>query len=180
MIVTPTNSLTIMVDVQEKLFPHICEYETLSKNMEILIEGLKLFEIPFIINEQYPNGLGHTIPNLKEKIPDSVPNEKLTFSCCAEKQTKCSILKSKKSTAIVFGIETHICVLQTCLDLIANNISPVLVTNCCGSRKQNDHDVALMRMVQAGVIPVTYEALLFELCKRSDNPLFKKISALVK
>lgn len=174
------NSLVMMVDIQEKLFPHIHNHEELLKNMNILVDGLKLFNLPFIVNEQYPKGLGSTLKELQDKVSEFTAQEKLTFSCCKQDLTKQKLLKSKKNTAIVFGIETHICVMQTCLDLLANNISPVLVVDCCGSRKQKDHDIAIMRMTQAGVIPITYEALLFEICQASGSSLFKSISNLIK
>ncbi len=180
MIITPQNSLAIVVDIQEKLLPHIHENAQIIKNAQILIEGLKLFDIPFILNEQYPKGLGNTAKELREKLQDEEVFEKTSFSCCANEQTRAKIINSKKNTAIVFGIETHICVLQTCLDLIANNISPILVTDCCGSRKPHDKEIAIQRLNQAGVIPTTYESLLFELCQGSQNPLFKEISNLVK
>ncbi|PID48035.1 MAG: hydrolase [Proteobacteria bacterium] len=180
MIITPQNSLAVVVDIQEKLLPHIHQKDEILKNTNILVEGLKIFDIPFILNEQYPQGLGNTIEELRSKLENVQSLEKTCFSCCANEQTREKIIKSKKTTAIVFGIETHICVLQTCLDLIANNISPVLVVDCCGSRKKQDKDLAVQRMVQAGVIPTSYEALLFELCKSSKHPNFKEISKLVK
>ncbi len=179
MIITPQNSIALMVDIQEKLLPHIHESKELVKNCHTLIEGLKLFEVPIIANEQYPKGLGKTDQTLAEKLEDVEFYEKESFSCCACKDTKAQLLKSKKNVAIVFGIETHICVMQTCLDLLTKNISPVVVVDCCGSRKPLDKEVALQRMVKAGVVPTTYEALLFELCKDSQNAKFKELNALV-
>lgn len=178
MIVTPENSIVLVVDIQEKLAPHIQGNEKLIKNINILLEGLKIFNLPTILNEQYPKGLGKTVSSISQQL-ECEANEKLTFSCCKTENIKQTILKSKKNIAIVFGMETHICVAQTCLDLLANNIVPVLVVDCCGSRKSIDHEVAISRLIQAGVIPTTYEALLFELCKCSDNPLFKSIRKLV-
>ncbi len=178
MIITPENAMVIVVDIQEKLVPHIHGHEKIIENTNTLLEGLKVFQMPTILNEQYPKGLGKTIPSIKEKV-NCEASEKLTFSCFKTDTTKQSILKSKKNIAIVFGMETHICVLQTCLDLLGNNFAPVLVVDCCGSRKKEDHDTAILRMVQAGVVPTTYESLLFELCKCSDNPLFKSIRKLV-
>ncbi len=180
MLINTQNSLAIMVDIQEKLTPSIQMHEELIKNCEILIDGLKLFEIPIIANEQYPQGLGSTIEGLKEKLSEVEFIEKTNFSCCANEQTKTKILKSKKNIAIVFGIEAHICVMQTCLDLLNKDICPVLVVDCIGSRKELDKQIAIQRMIQAGVVPITYEALLFELCKDSKNPLFKDLSKLVK
>ncbi len=178
MILTPENSIVLILDIQEKLTPHIHNHEQIIKNTNILLEGLKAFNMPTILNEQYPKGLGKTLECIKEKV-DCEANEKLSFSCCKSDETQKAILKSKKNIAIVFGMETHICVLQTCLDLLANNFVPVLVVDCCGSRKNLDHEIAISRMIQAGVVPTTYEALLFELCKSSDNPAFKQVRKLV-
>lgn len=178
MIITVENSMALVVDIQERLAPHIEGGEQIVKNIDILLEGLKVFDLPTILHEQYPKGLGKTLPIIKDKL-ECEANEKLTFSCCKSEETKQAILKSKRNIAIVFGMETHICVMQTCLDLLANNFTPVLVVDCCGSRKKLDHDVAVSRMVQAGIVPTTYEALLFELCKSSANPLFKSIRKLV-
>lgn len=174
------STISMVVDIQERLLPHIQNHEELLKNVLILIQGLEILEIPTVLNEQYPKGLGATVPEILEHLKNVQPFEKVTFSCCGNSETHQHVLKAKKSSAIVFGIETHVCVMQTCLDLLSNNITPILVTDCVGSRKQKDHDVAIMRLVQSGVVPVTYESLLFELCKTSLHPRFKEISALVK
>lgn len=180
MIATPQNSLAMIVDVQERLLPHIYENQKLQKNIDILIQGLKILEVPFLLNEQYPKGLGKTVQSISSKLPENTPFEKQTFSCCANPATKEQLLKIKKNIVIVFGIETHVCVMQTCLDLLTHNFSPMVVTNCCGSRSLNDHEIATRRMVQAGIVPTTYESILFELCKGSENVAFKQISQLVK
>jgi nicotinamidase-related amidase len=106
--------------------------------------------------------------------------EKTTFSCYKNEETVDAINAAGKKVVIVAGIETHVCVLQTCLDLLEGGYEVVLVTDCCTSRKQNDTDVAITRLVQAGVIPTTYESLLFELTVNAKNPVFKEISSLVK
>ena len=91
-----------------------------------------------------------------------------------------AIKAANKKVVIVAGIETHVCVLQTCIDLLEAGLQPVLVTDCVTSRKQKDTDMAIQRLVQAGVIPTTYESLLFELTVNAKNPVFKEISSLVK
>ena len=112
---------------------------------------------------------------------DEYPHfEKTTFSCYKNEETIDAINEMNKKVVIVAGIETHVCVLQTCIDLLEGGFEVVLVTDCCTSRKQKDTDMAISRLVQAGVIPTTYESLLFELTLNAKNPVFKEISSLVK
>ncbi|MFV0563651.1 hydrolase [Malaciobacter mytili] len=174
------DALFCLVDVQERLFPHIRNNEELEKNLLILVKGLQLHEIPFVINEQYKKGIGETIPSLKELVDEYPHFEKTTFSCCKNEPTLDAIKDLKRKFVIVAGIETHVCVLQTCIDLLEAGLQPVLVTDCVSSRKENDTKVAIDRLVQAGVIPTTYESLLFELTVNAKHPVFKEISQLVK
>lgn len=174
------DAVFCLVDVQERLFPHMINKEEVEKNLVTLIKGIQLHEIPFIVNEQYKKGIGETIPSLRELV-DSYPHfEKTTFSCCKNEPTMQAIKDANKKFVIVAGIETHVCVLQTCIDLLEAGLKPVLVTDCVTSRKQKDTDMALQRLIQAGVIPTTYESLLFELTVNAKHPKFKEISKLVK
>ncbi len=165
------NCVAVIVDIQEKLMPMIHGHKSLKNNIQTLVNGLKLFDMEFLLYEQYPKGLGYTIKEIKSRLENHIAKEKTSFSC--------HIKNIDKDTVILFGIETHICVLQTCLELLEDDKRVILVANCCGSRKSIDHDIALKRLIQAGVIPTSYESLLFELCKESTNPLFKQISKLV-
>ena len=174
------EALFCLVDVQEKLFPHVTNKEEIEKNLITLVKGLKVLSVPFIVNEQYKKGIGETIPSLKELVEGYPHFEKTTFSCCQNEATMDAINATNKKVVIVAGIETHVCVLQTCIDLLEGGFEVVLVTDCCTSRKQNDTDVAIARLTQAGVIPTTYESLLFELTLNAKNPCFKEISSLVK
>ena len=174
------EALFCLVDVQERLFPHVTNKEEIEKNLITLVKGLKVLSIPFIVNEQYKKGIGETIPSLKEIVEDYPHFEKTTFSCCQNEPTMEAIKAADKKVVIVAGIETHVCVLQTCIDLLENGFKVVLVTDCCTSRKQKDTDLAIQRLVQAGVIPTTYESILFELTVNAKNPCFKEISSLIK
>lgn len=174
------DTLFCLVDVQDKLYPHVTNKEEIEKNLVTLVKGLKALEVPFIVNEQYKKGIGETIPSLKELVTADPHFEKTTFSCCKNEPTMEAIKNAGKKYVIVAGIETHVCVLQTCIDLLEAGLNVVLVTNCCTSRKQNDTDVAIQRLIQAGVIPTTYESILFELTVNAKNPVFKTISSLVK
>ena len=174
------DSLFCLVDVQDKLYPHVTNKDEVEKNLITLVKGLKVLSIPFIVNEQYKKGIGETIPSLKELVQDYPHFEKTTFSCCQNEPTMEAITAADKKVVIVAGIETHVCVLQTCIDSLEGGFEVVLVTDCCTSRKQKDTDMAITRLVQAGVIPTTYESLLFELTLNAKNPVFKEISNLVK
>ena len=174
------ETLFCLVDVQEKLYPHVTNKDEIEKNLITLVKGLKVLSVPFIVNEQYKKGIGDTIPSLKELVEEYPSFEKTTFSCYKNESTIEAINKMNKKVVIVAGIETHVCVLQTCIDLIEAGLEVVLVTDCCSSRKQRDTDIALQRLIQAGVIPTTYESLLFELTLNAKNPCFKEISNLVK
>jgi nicotinamidase-related amidase len=174
------DAMFCLVDVQERLFPHMVNKDVIEKNLVTLVKGLKIHGLPFIVNEQYKKGIGETIPSLRELIDEDPHFEKTTFSCCANEPTMEAIKNSGKKVVIVAGIETHVCVLQTCLDLLEAGLQPVLVTDCVSSREQYNTIMAIERLVQAGVIPTTYESLLFELTVNAKNPNFKAISALVK
>ncbi|CAA6802734.1 MAG: Isochorismatase (EC [uncultured Sulfurovum sp.] len=174
------DTLFCLVDVQERLFPHMLNKEVLERNLVTLIKGLRIHEVPFIVNEQYKKGIGETIPALRELVDSDPHFEKTTFSCCANEPTLEAIKKANKKFVIVAGIEAHVCVLQTCLDLLEEGFQPVLVTDCVSSRVQYSTTMAIERLIQAGVIPTTYESLLFELTINSKSPNFKAISALVK
>ena len=174
------EALFCLVDVQERLFPHVTNNEEIEKNLVTLVKGLKLHDIPFIVNEQYKKGIGETIPSLRELVDPDPHFEKTTFSCCKNEPTMEAIKAAGKKYVIVAGIETHVCVLQTCIDLFEAGLTPVLVTDCVTSRKQKDTDMAIQRLIQAGVVPTTYESILFELTVNAKDPNFKGISSLVK
>ncbi|RBQ29065.1 hydrolase [Aliarcobacter vitoriensis] len=174
------DTLFCLVDVQEKLFPHIGNKDELERTLPILVKGIKTLDIPIIVNEQYKKGIGETIPVLKELVSEYTAYEKTTFSGCQTGEILEAFRKSGKKNIIVAGIETHVCVLQTCIDLIENDFNVILVTNCCGSRTKLDHKMAIKRLIQSGVIPTTYESILFELTVDAKNPNFKAISSLIK
>ncbi len=178
--INANQTQALVVDIQEKLYPHINNNEQLLENTLTLIKGLKLLNIPFVLNEQYPKGLGHTIEPIKQLLIDEKVYEKVTFSCCQTKETLECIEQKSKKFVIVFGVEAHVCVLQSVLDLLETGFIPVLVTDCIDSRNSNDKRVSIDRMLQAGAIPTTYESLLFELCSSAKNGVFKEISKLIK
>ena len=174
------ETAAVVIDVQEKLFPLIHEYDQLAKNMSILIQGLKILGIPLLVTQQYTKGLGETVTAIKEAVGDYRHIEKMAFSCCGDEGFMSELRKLNKKNVILMGIESHVCVLQTALDLIAENFQPVLIEDCVSSRKPNDKRVAVKRIKQAGAIVSTYESVLFELTEVSGTDLFKSIVKLIK
>lgn len=174
------QSLGLMIDVQERLFPHMAEKENLLKMTEILLRGLQILEVPVVVTQQYTKGLGSTIPELATIFEIFAPLEKRSFSCCDAPDVFKALKQYQRPNIIVFGIETHVCILQTTIDLIKASFTPVIVTDCTASRKPYEKEIALQRMISEGAVLTTAESLLFELIRTSESDVFKKISALIK
>ena len=174
------DTVALVIDIQEKLFPHIDDHNRLLTNSKILLSGLKVLDIPIIVTEQYPKGLGSTINEISKLITDFSPIEKLSFNCCGEAKFLKEVQIYAKRNILILGIETHVCVLQTVMDLIERGYHPVIIEDCVSSRKPKDRETALKRMAREGVIITTYESILFELCEVAGTDQFKQISKLVK
>ncbi len=174
------NTAGLFVDIQERLFPHMMEKELLEKNLLTLQEGLKTLEIQVLLTEQYTKGLGLTIPSLRQGMGDIKSIEKITFSCCDEPAFLEKLKTAGKINIVICGIETHVCILQTCLDLLQTGYIPVVIEDCVSSRKAEDKRIAIERMRQEGAIISSLESILFELTRTSGTETFKAISKLVK
>lgn len=174
------DSIGLIIDIQEKIFPHISDNENIANNTVKLIKGFQSLGIEILVTEQYSKGLGNTISKIGEALGNYEFIEKSSFSCCGSDRFCDALLKTEKKNIIIAGIESHVCVLQTTIDLISMGKQPVLVEDCVSSRFLNDKKIALERMRQEGVIITTYESILFELCRVSGNDTFKKISKIVK
>ena len=174
------ESIGLIIDMQERLYPLVQEHDQLTKNTTILIEGLKAIGIKILVTEQYTKGLGFTIEPLKNLLTDIEFVEKQAFSCCDEPRFYEELTLTGARTVIFAGIESHVCVMQTAIDLLDNGYIPVIVEDCVSSRSLNDKKIAIERMRKEGAIITTYESLLFELLRQSGTDSFKKISKLVK
>jgi len=174
------RTLAICVDIQERLLPHIHGNQELTRRAATLIRGLRVLDVPIVVTEQYTKGLGTTVPEIADALGTYDPIEKMSFSCCGNPDVEATVLKKNRHQAIVFGIEAHVCVQQTVLDLIDRGQKVVVVDDCVSSRSANDARVAIERMRQAGAVISTMESVLFELLRVSGTQEFKTISALVK
>ncbi|HOM03935.1 MAG TPA: hydrolase [Candidatus Kapabacteria bacterium] len=181
MVLTPDNSIALIIDIQSKLLPYIYQNDELINNNARLINGLKLLEVPIIITEQYPKGLGTTSERLIEVLCDAYkPIEKDTFSCLGCDEVLNRLRQSRRKNVIITGIEAHICVMQTVRDLIASDFNPFVVADCISSRKLYDKEYGLKRMLREGAFPSTYESVLMEITHTSKHPKFKEISKTIK
>jgi nicotinamidase-related amidase len=170
----------LIIDIQEKIFRVMLNPEIVIQNTIKLIEGFKILDSPIFATEQYPKGLGETETRIKEALKNVVPIQKMTFSCYGAGDLFEILNYRKIKRVVVAGIESHVCVQQTALDLLANDFQVSLAADACSSRKEVDYSMALERMRKAGVIVTTTEAILFELLNVCGTEEFKKISKIVK
>lgn len=170
----------LLIDIQERLFPHMDRKDDLLRKNLMLIEGLKILGVPLFFTEQYPRGLGPTHESIREVLGTIPPIEKTAFSCCDEPEYIKTLEKHKRNALIICGIEAHVCVMQTAVDLLESGYSAVVVEDCISSRNPEDKRVAIHRMRSEGAVITTCESILFELARISGTEEFKAISRLVK
>jgi len=178
--ITKENTVGLIIDIQERLVPAMCEKEVLLKNCQVLIQGLSELEIPLLVTQQYSKGLGETIPEIKSVISDFSFIEKRNFSCCDELVVIEKLKELDAKNIIICGIESHVCVLQTAVDLKEAGFNPIVVMDCVSSRSKESIETAKERFRFEGILMTSYESILFELARSSASPEFKAISRLVK
>lgn len=176
--ITLEDTICMVVDYQEKLMPAIYEQERLVRNSLTLLRGMEILGVPMIVTAQYPTGLGETIPEIAKAAGDTDRIAKTSFSAYEEPEVQRRL--AGKRFVVLCGIEAHICVMQTALDLKEAGYQPVMVVDCLSSRTLEDKQVGMMRAQQEGILLTTGEALLFELTRKSGTPVFKEISRLIK
>lgn len=175
------DTLALVIDFQERLVPVIHNSEELLHNTEILVKGLKALEIPMLVTQQYTKGIGMTVPKIADAVGENFTYyDKVNFSCAEDEAILDKIAESGKNNIIVCGIEAHICVLQTVIDLIGKGYHVVLVEDCVGSRRESDRQTGIQRALAEGALPATYESILFELTRVAKTDVFKEISRLIK
>ncbi len=178
--ITREETIGMVIDMQEKLLPAMAEQEDLLKNCRILIQGMQELGIPLIVTQQYTKGLGETVEPVKSIIKNFSPVEKREFSCCNEPLITEKIKEINKKKVILCGIESHICVLQTAIDLKEAGYVPVVVLDCVSSRTLGNLDLAAERFRHEGIMMTSCESVLFELTRTSVAPEFKAISKMIK
>ena len=170
----------VVVDVQERLLPAIFEQQRVVQNTVRLIQGATVLRVPIFATEQYRKGLGATVPEVAGAIPGFAPMEKLAFSACGAAGFIPALKQKKVSEAILCGIEAHVCVSQTCLDLLDEGFRVFVVADAVSSRTPENYRFGLDRMRAAGAVIVSTEMVLFELLEQAGTAEFKQILNLVK
>jgi nicotinamidase-related amidase len=174
------NTVLIVVDVQGKLASLMYDKETLFENIKKCIKGAKVLEIPILWVEQNPNGLGKTIPEIANLLGDREPIVKMSFSSYKNKDFKEALKDLNRNQILIVGIETHVCVYQTAVDLVNADFEVNIVADAVSSRKQEDKQIGIQKMKDEGVKLTSTEMALFELQEVAEGSRFKQIIKIVK
>ena len=174
------NSLFFLIDIQDRLVGMLKNREEIAKNNSILTKAAKILGVPVIASEQYPNGLGSTILEVREYLNTENILEKTSFSALATDTIKAKLESLNRKKVVLTGIETHICVYQTARALLDAGYEVYVVKNACSSRSSKDYRTALELMRDYGAKLTCVETVLFELLGSSKYPNFKQIQALIK
>ena len=177
------KSVLLLIDIQTRLFsampPPVAQ--VMQDNSIKLLQAAEWLSIPILLTEQYPKGLGPTIEEIKLALPTKAQRfEKTAFSCCGCADFKQKLITSGRRQVVITGQETHVCVLQTAMDLLRQGMQVFVVEDAVCSRQELPKNNALSRMRQAGIEIVCYESVLFEWLRDAKHPHFKAISALVR
>ncbi len=173
------NILFVFIDLQEKLLMKIPGVQRVLSRNELLIGAANVLGLPYMVTSQYRKGLGEIAGALADRIRVPVL-DKTSFSCVGDAIIGRELDGSDRRSLVISGVETHICVLQTCLDLLEKGFQVSVVADAVGARSETDHELGLKRMESAGALPVTAEMVIYELLGSSDSEAFKKILPLIK
>lgn len=174
------NTALVVIDVQEKLTRVMYQREKLVDNLQKLLRGIQVFGIPIIVTEQYPKGLGATIPEIAQLISNTQPLPKLSFSCHGDEKFARKLEALGRKQVLVSGIESHVCIYQTVRDLISSGYEVHVVTDSVSSRTLENREIGLNMMSRMGAVLTSTEAVLFELLKIANGERFQAISQIVK
>ncbi len=176
------QTVLLVIDLQDKLLLQIDGGPRIVEQAARLIRGCALLGVPIIVTEQYPKALGPTTETVRQALPESsraAIQPKMKFSALIE-ATRRKIADSGRSTVLLCGIESHVCVMQTSLDLLDAGYMTAVASDAIGSRRSADHDAAMRRMSAAGVVPVSVEMVLLEMVHEAGTDLFKAMLPIIK
>jgi nicotinamidase-related amidase len=174
------DTVLLIVDIQDKLAAVMKEKDRVVKNSLHLVELAKMIGMPVMVTEQYPRGLGTTVPEIREALPFYRPVEKMTFDCCGQPAFLDELREHNKSSVVLTGMETHICVLQTCIGLLRGGINVHVVQDAICSRTKENWKIGTEFMREAGAVVTCTETVLFQLLKVAGTEEFKSISKRIK
>jgi nicotinamidase-related amidase len=179
-LLTAENSLLLIIDVQEKFREHIHNFQETMHNIVVMAKGAKLLDVPAFVTEQYPQGLGETVKEIAEVVELAQEFEKTAFSCCQDSNFIEALKKTDRKHIVVCGIEAHVCVSQTVLDLLHMSYRVHVVVDAVSSRNPENKKRGLQKMQTAGALMTTVEMSLLELVGDSGKPVFKSVQRLIK
>lgn len=174
------TSALLIIDLQEKILPVIRNVDNVIENTIKLIKGFKTLNLPIYFTEQYPKGLGPTSSKILSELKGYNAIQKMNFSCFGAEDLFTELRSKKLHQIIISGVESHVCVQQTVLDLLANDFQVNVAADAVSSRREFDFQIALDRMRTLGAEITTTESILFELLEVCGTPEFKEISRIVK
>ena len=170
----------VVVDVQGKLAQLMYGKEALFKNIQILIKAAKSLAIPIVWCQQCPEALGPTVPEIVQLLADSEPINKASFSCCGQQQFNSKLNSLARQQILLCGIEAHVCIYQTAIDLHRRGYEVNVIADAVSSRTLENKQTAINRMQAQGVNISSTEMALFELLRTAEHPQFKQIAKLIK
>ncbi len=179
-VLSPDEAFLVVIDVQERFRSVQKDFARMLAGAVRLTRAFRLLELPILVTEQYPKGLGQTVKELQDVLGEVGAVSKTCFSSCGSEEFSNRLRELGRRQALVCGIETHVCVSQTVHDLLQGGFSVQVAVDAVESRKAIDRDVALQRMERSGAILTTSEAAAFELLRDAKNPKFKEVQALFK
>ena len=176
------NPVLVIVDVQERLFSAMDaeRRDEMVRNIKILCEVARRLRLPVVVTEQYPRGLGHTLPELRTLLDEVVPLEKTAFSCCGAAGFTDRLRAVGADRIILTGIEAHVCVLLTALDLLGLGLPVSVVADAVCSRTPAKLEIGLTQLRQAGAVVTATETVVFQLLGRADTDVFREIAKLLR
>ena len=180
MLLDRAKSALLIVDVQERLTPVMTDPRRVIHNCHLLIRAAQRLQIPALASEQYPKGLGPTMVHLRSLLPEDDILPKLHFSGAGDETILARLKSLEKPQIVIAGIEAHVCVLQTALDLKMRGFTPAVVADACASRREDSERLAWNRLGQSGIPLVSVEMTIFEWLNRAGNTEFKELSALIR
>ena len=174
------DTVLVVVDIQGKLAHSMHEKALLFENLQKIINGARILEIPMIVTEQYPKGLGPTIPEITHLLSGIQPISKLSFSCCGNEHFLQALRGTNRTQTLLAGIEAHVCVYQTAMDLLNLGYEVQIVADAVSSRTASNKESALEKMKAGGAMLTSTEMALFELLRVAEGPKFKEVLRIVK
>ena len=178
--ISPKETLLLLIDIQGRLAQCVYQADLVEQNIKKLVRACRILDVPILYTEQYPKGLGTTVASLKELLGDLEPVEKITFSCCGTDTFMQRLRSFKRNDILVAGMETHVCVYQTSLELLEFGYNVHLVTDAVSSRSEDNRDLGIRCIEKAGGIPTSTEMSIFELLRIAEGERFKAISKIIK